>query len=74
MLSTIHLDVVVAKRRSTIELCLGKSDIKALYDEAFVGTCPVCQTEVDPPGVMCCGCFSVEMEHHKDCCLEERCP
>ena len=69
--STIYLDVVVGERVSKNELCLSKSDIKALYDEAFAGACPVCHAEVDPPGVVCCECFKSETQHHADCCLAE---
>ena len=68
---TIFLDIAVGERVSKIELCLSKSDIEALYEEAFAGACPVCHSDVDPPGVVCCECFRKESTFHADCCLKE---
>ena len=72
MVSTVYLDITTCKvQRSSIELHLSNGDILELYNEAFGYSCPICHAEVDPPGVLCCECFSNEMRHHADCCLAE---
>jgi len=72
MLSTIYLDVTTGDRRSTAKVCLSKSDIKALYSEAFADVCPSCGGKMgNSIGGICCKCFSGESVFHTDCCLAE---